>query len=151
MVSETIYKSEIPSNLNADIRLEKYYSTGEKLFYTKSFSSADSYILKVIDTPLYETYLLKRANRTGQEIFMEYCTSCHNPFKDATGPKLSGVTKRRTEKWLRSWISNPSKMLAEGDKQALALYNKWGKTSMTSFPLSDAEMNKLIDYLKSIE
>lgn len=150
LISEVIYESENPTELNADIRLEKYYSTGEKLFYTKSFSSADSFNIKIIDTNLYQAYLTKLANRNGRELFKGNCASCHNPLKDAVGPKLAGITKRRTEKWLRSWISNPRKMIAEGDKEALALYNKWGKTSMTAFPLSDAEMNKLIDYLKSI-
>lgn len=151
LVSEIIYESENLTEISTDIRLEKFYSSGGKLFYTKSFSSADSFLLNVIDTTLYNSFLQKQANMTGREIFMAICTSCHNPLKDATGPKLAGVTKRRTEKWLRSWISNSSKMIAEGDKQALALYNKWGKTSMTAFPLPDAEMNKLIDYLKSIE
>lgn len=151
LISEVIYESANPTDLTADIRLEKYYSTGEKLFYTKSFSSADSFSIKIIDTNLYQAHLTKHANRNGREIFMGNCASCHNPLKDAVGPKLAGITKRRTEKWLRTWISNSSKMIAEGDKEALALYNEWGKTSMTAFPLSDAEMNKLIDYLKSIE
>lgn len=151
LVSEIIYESENPTELNKDIRLEKFYSAEEKLFYTKYFSSADSFLLNVIDTTLYDSYLQKLSNRTGYELILANCASCHNPIRDATGPKLAGVTKRRTEKWLRSWISNSSKMIAEGDTQAVELYNKWGKTTMTAFPISDNEMDKIIDYLKSIE
>ena len=40
-------------------------------------------------------------------------------------------------------------MIADGDKHAVAVYNKYNRTSMTAFPLTDAEIDALIDtYMK---
>jgi len=137
--------------------------------YTKGLAdSMQLYYLRAKDTIFTEDYYLGfRQNRAirkkavfdslwattqtpGAQIFYVNCSSCHNPYKDATGPKLVGVTKRRSQEWLRKWIRNPAAMIADNDSQAVALYHLWNKTAMTSFTLSDAEMDKLIDFLKTL-
>lgn len=137
--------------------------------YTKELSdSMRLYYLRAKDTIFTEDYYLgyrqSRAIRKkeifdslfattqtpGAQIFYASCSSCHNPFKAATGPKLAGVTKRRTEEWLRKWIRNPAKMLADKDPEAVALYHLWHNTAMTSFPMPETEMDKLMDFLKTL-
>lgn len=86
---------------------------------------------------------------TGAQIFRQNCTSCHAIGKDATGPGLRGVGRRYTADWLRKWIANSGKMIAEGDPQAVQLYNKW-HTTMTCFPYEKVYMDKLVDYLKTL-
>lgn len=137
--------------------------------YTKGLSdSMRLYYLRAKDTVFTEDYYLghrlSRAIRkkavfdslfattqtSGAEIFYANCSSCHNPFKDATGPKLAGLTKRRSEAWLKKWIRNSAAMIADNDHQAVALYHLWHNTAMTSFPMPEAEMDKLIDFLKTL-
>lgn len=141
-----LIKEEIFGSASGEVVLTKYYDN-DTLIYTE-LANADSIIeLTVMNQKLYDKLMWAKENRTGEQIFKASCSSCHNPFKDAVGPKLAGITKRRTEKWLRSWISNSSKMIAEKDPIAVQLYNKWGKTAMTAFPLKDKDMYKLIAYL----
>ncbi len=59
--------------------------------------------------------------------------------------------KRRSEEWLRKWIRNSAAMIAANDSQAVTLYHLWHKTAMTLFPMSDTEMDKLMDFLKTLE
>ncbi|MCY1544996.1 Cytochrome c [compost metagenome] len=93
----------------------------------------------------------RAANMTGEQIFIVNCASCHHPFKDATGPAMKGVLTRYSEAWVRKWIKNPAAMIASGDPDAIATYNKWNKTAMTSFPnIPPKEMDKLIAYLNSL-
>ncbi|HEY0653669.1 MAG TPA: hypothetical protein VGD65_11105 [Chryseosolibacter sp.] len=51
--------------------------------------------------------------------------------------------------WLTSWIRNSSKMIAEGDPMAVALFREYNQVQMTSFTtLSDKEMKDLLEYLR---
>jgi mono/diheme cytochrome c family protein len=86
----------------------------------------------------------------GKALFSTNCASCHNPYKDATGPALNGVSGRVPSKeWLYKWIHNSSAVIATGDKYANDLYNKWGKQVMTQFPqLSTEEIDAIIAYVE---
>lgn len=109
------------------------------------------YSLEIFNDSIYQNLQQKLANRTGKELFLSMCASCHNPYKDATGPKLQGVTNNRSEQWLKRWITNSSQMIADGDKEAVSLFNQWHKTAMPSYPnLSEQQMQRLLDYLKTL-
>lgn len=85
----------------------------------------------------------------GKALFQANCASCHNPYKDATGPKLNGVDGRVPSKeWLYKWIKNSASLIESGDKYAVEIYNKWNKTAMTSFPnLSNEDIDAIITYV----
>lgn len=100
---------------------------------------------------IFDSLLSVYNNITGETIFKKNCTSCHKIDKNATGPSLIGVTQKYSEAWLRSWIRNSPRMLANGDKKAIATFNKWNKTSMTCFPLPEKDMDKLMAYLKTLK
>lgn len=85
----------------------------------------------------------------GKALFQANCASCHNPYKDATGPKLNGVDSRVPSKeWLYKWIKNSAAVIASGDKYANEIYTKWNKTAMTAFPnLSNEDIDAIITYV----
>jgi mono/diheme cytochrome c family protein len=87
----------------------------------------------------------------GEQLFKANCKSCHQIHKDAVGPALSGVTKRRKADWIYNWVHNSRKMIDAGDKTAVELYNKFNKAEMTSFPtLANADIDAILAYVESV-
>src|SRR5690606_36967452 len=93
------------------------------------------------------------AQPDGKALFQSNCASCHNPFKDATGPALQGVSARVPSKeWLHDWIHNSAAVIASGDKYGNEVYKKWGMTAMTPFPnLSTEEIDAIINYVETAQ
>jgi mono/diheme cytochrome c family protein len=84
----------------------------------------------------------------GEVLFKENCKTCHAIKTQEVGPALQDVTKRRDVKWLSAWIRNSTAVIASGDKYANDLFNKFGKSSMTSFSsFSDDEIKSLLAYI----
>ena len=50
----------------------------------------------------------------GEKLFKANCASCHNPVKNATGPKMQGVLQKwidaGEEELIYKWVQNPSKL-----------------------------------------
>ncbi|HER40238.1 MAG TPA: c-type cytochrome, partial [Salinimicrobium catena] len=64
------------------------------------------------------------------------------------GPALRGVTETRDTEWLHSWIKNSSALIAQGDEQAVAIYNEFNQVAMPPFPqLSDADIDNILAYV----
>ena len=90
----------------------------------------------------------------GKALFQSNCATCHNPFKDGTGPALKGVTERIPDKnLLHSWVHNSTKVIASGNPYFNALFNRFGKTSMTVFgsSLSDADIDAIVKYVETVQ
>ncbi|MDB5257869.1 MAG: quinol:cytochrome c oxidoreductase pentaheme cytochrome subunit [Chitinophagaceae bacterium] len=84
----------------------------------------------------------------GEVLFKENCKTCHAVHTQEVGPALKDVTKRRDVKWLSAWIRNSSQVIASGDKYANDLYNKFGKSPMTSFSsFKDDEIKAVLAYI----
>ena len=84
----------------------------------------------------------------GKKIFTGNCQVCHSiGAGDVVGPDLAGVTERRDAEWIRSFITNSQKMVAAGDEQAVAVFNKYNKVPMPPHNFSDEELNHLISYM----
>jgi mono/diheme cytochrome c family protein len=85
----------------------------------------------------------------GAKIFNANCKACHRINQKLIGPALAGVTDRYDSMWLAAWIRNSSKMIAEGDPRAVAIFNEYNQVQMTSFTsLTDEELKNLLDYLR---
>lgn len=84
----------------------------------------------------------------GKALFQANCAVCHNSIKDGIGPAMKGALARVPNKqWIYDWVQNPTKMIADGDKYANEIYEKWNKTPMTAFPnLSNEEIDAIMDY-----
>lgn len=87
----------------------------------------------------------------GKELFRSQCAVCHSSdmFTDATGPALAGVTKRRSKEWLYAFTRNSQALIAEGDPQAVELWDEWKPTIMNSYPnLTDRELDAIYHYIE---
>src|SRR6476620_11860054 len=85
----------------------------------------------------------------GETIFNQQCSGCHNFRQDEIGPQLSGITIQQSPHWIKSFINNPQEVINSGDKEAVALYNKY-KVAMPSFAsLKDDELNGLVAFLNT--
>ena len=94
---------------------------------------------------------LSEAAIKGQEIFKTNCTTCHQlaeAEKVTVGPGLKGVTERRTKEWIKSFVKNSQEFIKSGDKDAVAVFEKFNKIPMTSFDLKDDEFEALFAYLQ---
>ncbi|MBC3540108.1 c-type cytochrome [Rufibacter sediminis] len=86
----------------------------------------------------------------GKAVFDGNCAACHAVQEQVVGPALKDVHKRRDEKWISNFIKNSTKVIASGDKQAVEVFEKFGKVQMTSFEgtLSDGDIKDVIAYVK---
>jgi cytochrome c2 len=90
-------------------------------------------------------------NHPGEKIFKDNCKACHRINEKMVGPALAGVTERHDSLWLVSWIKNSSKMIADGDPMAVALFKEYNNVQMTSFTsLTDEDLKNLLAYLKLV-
>jgi mono/diheme cytochrome c family protein len=85
----------------------------------------------------------------GEALFKNNCASCHALDEVVVGPALRGVDKRHNEAWLHSWITNSSKMVQSGDKDAVKIFNEFQKQQMPSFAFSKEEINSILAYVKT--
>jgi mono/diheme cytochrome c family protein len=87
-------------------------------------------------------------NEKGQQIFqVKGCGACHTIGGGRlTGPDLKGVTKRREEKWLRSWLKSPDTMIYS-DSIAKELLKEY-LVPMPNLGLTDEDIDALISYFK---
>ena len=91
-------------------------------------------------------------SQDGEKLFKANCASCHNPVKNATGPKMQGVLQKWTdageEELIYEWVSNPSKLYNSGkSKMAKAIWD-WSPTAMTpQGHLSREEVESIFTYV----
>jgi hypothetical protein len=87
----------------------------------------------------------------GKTLYISKCASCHNPFKEGTGPALGGLEDRH--KWadhkeLLAWVNNPGGYMAK-DPYTQGLKAKYG-SMMTGFPdLKLADVTAIVNYINS--
>lgn len=83
----------------------------------------------------------------GKSLFNANCAACHKLNKRAVGPALAGVSAKYDKEWLYSWIKNSTAMVKSGDAQAVAIYEEYNGSVMTSFPqLSNDDIDAIIAY-----
>jgi mono/diheme cytochrome c family protein len=87
----------------------------------------------------------------GESLFKNNCSSCHSPFEVVVGPALKGVSQRRPIEWIIKFVHNSNKVIHdEKDPYAVALYNKFNKTAMNTFPtLSEQEIKSIVAYVEN--
>ena len=91
----------------------------------------------------------------GEPMFRTRCATCHSvdgvENDNDIGPDLLGVTKRREQKWLISWLRSPDKMIANKDPIALALLKKYNNLPMPNLRLNQQEVMELITYMDELQ
>jgi len=87
------------------------------------------------------------AVQAGKKLFNANCAACHKLNKRAVGPALRGVSEKYDREWLYSWIKNSTAMVKSGDPQAVAVYEEYNGSVMTSFPqLSNSDIDNILAY-----
>ena len=87
------------------------------------------------------------AVQAGKKLFNANCAACHKLNKRAVGPALKGVSAKYDKEWLYSWIKNSTAMVKSGDAQAVAIYEEYNGSVMTSFPqLSNLDIDNILAY-----
>lgn len=124
----------------AVLLVSQFIATGGEPAYTESF---------FIDPPTIESD--NRVAYKGKRLFLNQCASCHNVFKDGTGPALGPVIE--SEQWkdrkkLYEFIRYPDKFF-EKDPYVKNLYKAY-EVKMTGFPdLSDEEIEEIVAYIST--
>ncbi|HEX7846228.1 MAG TPA: cytochrome c [Chitinophagaceae bacterium] len=86
----------------------------------------------------------------GKTLFMTRCAACHNVNKVMTGPALAGVHERRTEEWIIEFVRSSQTLVKSGDKDAVALFEKFNKVPMPDHPdLTSENIKSIIEYIKT--
>ncbi len=82
----------------------------------------------------------------GKVLFNSDCASCHRLLKDATGPPLALLDKRRDSSWLYHFVYSSAAMIARNEPYAVAIYERYNKAAMTAHPDLTTEDIKTIFY-----
>lgn len=86
----------------------------------------------------------------GKTIFTARCASCHNVNKQLTGPALAGVDERRSMDWIINFVKSSQTLVKSGDKDAVALFEKFNKIPMPDHTdLTDAHIQSIVEYIKA--
>jgi protein SCO1/2 len=85
----------------------------------------------------------------GAYLFATRCAACHTIGNgDKVGPDLLGVTSVRDRAWLNRIITEPDKLIDEGDPIATALFKKYKEIRMPRLNLPQEDVNTLIEFMK---
>jgi mono/diheme cytochrome c family protein len=80
--------------------------------------------------------------------FGSRCSGCHSVGRgDVVGPDLKGVLQRHDRSWLHLFIHSSQSVIREGDRAALALYERYGRRTMPDHDLSVTEIDALLDWI----
>ena len=106
-----------------------------------------SFIIIGILTSLPASAQSDEAVQAGKKLFNANCAACHKLNKRAVGPALRGISSKYDREWLYSWIKNSTAMIKSGDAQAVAIYEEYNGSVMTSFPqFSNDDIDNIIAY-----
>ncbi|HKG59683.1 MAG TPA: SCO family protein [Pyrinomonadaceae bacterium] len=86
----------------------------------------------------------------GKYLFATRCAACHTIGNgDKVGPDLLGVTSVRERAWLSRMIMEPDKLIDEKDPIATSLFKKYREIRMPRLGLPEADVNTLIEFMKT--
>jgi cytochrome c551/c552 len=86
----------------------------------------------------------------GKTIFSARCAGCHNVNKVVTGPALAGVDQRRSIDWIVKFVHSSQTLVKSGDKDAIALFEKFNKIPMPDHAdLTPDHIKSIVEYIKS--
>ena len=83
----------------------------------------------------------------GKTTFTSHCSSCHNLGSVMVGPDLLNVDKRHDINWIVNFVKSSQTVVKTGDKNAVALFDKF-KIVMPDQPdLSTSDIKNIIGYI----
>ena len=116
-------------------------------------------LIKYLDKLFFLVFLLSffipsNYAQDGEKLFKANCASCHNPLKNATGPKLQGALEKGTaageEDLIYEWVKNPSELYNSGKSKMAKDIWDWSPTAMNpQGHLSKEEVTSIFSYVDS--
>lgn len=86
----------------------------------------------------------------GKSIFMSRCAGCHNVKKPLTGPALAGIDERRSMDWIINFVHSSQSMVKKGDKDAVAIFEKFNRIPMPDHAdLTSDHIKSIVEFIKS--
>lgn len=120
-----------------------------KISISQMFRNFNKWCFGVLTVALISTTSIAHAQ--GEDLFKAKCSSCHQPHKNGTGPKLfqvrtkwadGGAKEGSIYKWVNNWQN-----AAATDPYAKTV-SSWSPTAMTAFPeLSVDDINSIMDWI----
>lgn len=93
-----------------------------------------------------------KLNSRGEYLFRTRCQACHTiGGGERLGPDLADIASARPRPWLRRWLKEPDKMIAEGDPIALALLARYRNVPMPNLGFGDMEVDAIIAYMEDVD
>ena len=81
----------------------------------------------------------------GEQLYRTRCASCHTiGGGDGLGPDLMMATGKHTDAWMKRWLREPDKMIAEGDAYATAQMKQFRNLAMPNLKLDNHAIDLLI-------
>ncbi|MFU8842331.1 MAG: cytochrome c3 family protein [Bacteroidales bacterium] len=81
----------------------------------------------------------------------QQCTACHVMGKKLIGPDLTGVTEKRSEAWLISFIRNSQAMIEAGDPEAVQVWEEHNRIPMQSFDFTDEQIKEILTFIRNFD
>lgn len=104
-------------------------------------------VLIVVSLGLFSN---SQAQVPGEKDFNVTCVACHTIGQGRLiGPDLAGVTQRRSDEWLISFIKSSQSVIESGDAQAVNLAKEYTGLVMPDTFLSERQIIDVIGYLRS--
>ncbi len=88
------------------------------------------------------------AYKNGKSLYTANCASCHKIEGKLIGPGLAGVYDKYDREWLYKWIKNSQALIKEGDGDAIAIFNEYSKSVMPAQPVSNEEIDQILEYVR---
>ncbi|HJN91223.1 MAG TPA: cytochrome c [Dehalococcoidia bacterium] len=86
----------------------------------------------------------------GEALFQSTCSACHSVGGgDDIGPDLQDVAVRRDPDWLTRWLTDPPKMISDGDPIATEMLGNFNNVPMPNFNLSEQQISSLIAFFEA--
>ena len=107
--------------------------------------------LYILTTLIAGIFLNNVNAQDGEALFNDNCTACHKLGGKLVGPDLVGVGERRSDDWIKAFITNSKALIESGDKDAKAIFEEYNKTEMTAFQgsFNDEELASIVEYIKT--
>ena len=99
---------------------------------------------------VFPAWLRAATPEEGKSIFLSRCAACHNVNKQLTGPALAGLHERRSMDWIISFVNSSQSMIKKGDKDAIALFEKFNRVPMPDHSdLTPEHISSVVEYIKT--
>ena len=74
---------------------------------------------------------------------------CHAVHEQVVGPALAHVYEKQPIEWIYKFVKNSQLLIQSGDKDAVDIYEKFNKTQMPAWDLTNDQILSIMAYIKS--